>query len=91
MPAELWYYATLPRESDIETLYTREQYEGLRSYEPMMYRLTYEEYVTKFNKYQENQAKADYVLRAVAVARDTVDKTADEVEALEDFSGWVVK
>ena len=89
LPAELWYYATLPREEDKEVMLIPEDYAELRSYEPMMYRRSYEEYVTDFQKRQE--AKYDYMARAVAVTRDTVDAVYDQVISLPDFVGWIVK
>jgi hypothetical protein len=89
MPSEWWYYATLPREEDKETMWTSEQYEALRSYEPMMYRRSYEEYVTDFHRRQ--QVKYDYMARAVAVTRDTVEEVYTQVTSLPDFIGWLVK
>lgn len=89
MPAELWYYCTLPREKDKEVMLTAEVYEELRSYEPMMYRRPYEEYVEAFQKRQE--VKYDYMARAVAVTRKTVDEVYEQVTSLPDFVGWLVK
>lgn len=87
-PAEVWFYVTLPRESDKETMLTKEAYDELRDYEPMMYRSPYEVYVKKFNSYK--QEKYDFTLRTVGVTRDTVDKVYNDTITLPDFVGWLV-
>lgn len=88
-PAEMWYYVTSARESDVEKLWTSTEYGILRSHEPMMYRNSYDEYVERFNA-GERKKTYEYMVRMAAVTRDTVDQVYEQVTTLPDFKGWLV-
>lgn len=94
-PAELWYYATLFRESDAPSVYTREEYETLRSYEPSLYRESYEEFCAAQEKarlrFETYVAQRVSVIRAVSVNRNTINAVPDMIEQEPDFLGWVVE
>ena len=86
--SEVWFYVTPWVEADREKLLTREGYETLRSYEPMLYRDAYEDYVTAYNARQETAYH--YTLHSVGVTRDTVDAVYEKITNLPDFAGWLV-
>jgi hypothetical protein len=88
-PVEFRFFVRHRGAQDEPHMMTRLEYKTCKSLEPKLYPGSYKEYVEAFTKYKEHAATIDYSLDKVPVTRRDYDKNCADIEAREDFVGWV--